>query len=87
MIVYQADRQSALVRAALGPDYHWGLPEQLLAIIADALHGANWQRAQGAPSERPKPIPRPGIEQPKQIGRTAVSIEEAQERLARKRQT
>lgn len=32
----------------------------LLALIADLLAGANWQRG-GGKGQRPKPIPRPGV--------------------------
>lgn len=32
----------------------------LLALIADLLAGANWQRS-GGKGQRPKPIPRPGV--------------------------
>jgi hypothetical protein len=70
----------------MGPDHIWGPQEQLLATIADALHAANWQRAQGTLRDRPKPIPRPGVEQPRQHGREAVPIDEMRDRLERKRQ-
>ena len=59
MIVYLPP-DSATMRAVLGPPDPWGLAEHLLAVIADALHGANWQRG-GGKGKRPKPIPRPGV--------------------------
>lgn len=49
---------SALTRSIDGEDSLWGLPEQLLAAIADLLAGANWQR--GGKGKRPEPIMRPG---------------------------
>lgn len=85
MVIYRAERNSAVIRDALGPDHVWGAQEQLLATIADALHAANWQRAQGKERDRPKPIPRPGVEQVKQHGDGAVSMDEMRERLERKR--
>lgn len=38
----------------------WTRTEMLLAMIADLLAGANWQRG-GGKGARPKPIPRPGV--------------------------
>lgn len=84
MVIYRADRRSALIRDALGPDHVWGTQEQLLATIADALHSANWQRGEGKEKDRPKPIPRPGVEAPKQLGK-AMSMDEVRDRLERKR--
>lgn len=47
----------------MNPDaYSWGLTEQLLAAAVDALHVANWQRSGGKKKDRPKQIPRPGLE-------------------------
>lgn len=44
----------------------WGLAEQLLAQVADINSLALWLKSQDAqrkpPRNRPKPIPRPGIE-------------------------
>lgn len=45
----------------MNPDNVWGLPEQLLALVADLLAVANWQRGQGKKADAPKPIPRPGV--------------------------
>lgn len=39
----------------------WGLSEQLAAAQVDELRSANWQRG-GGKGRRPRPIPRPGIE-------------------------
>lgn len=38
----------------------WGLEHHLLALIADLLAGANWQRG-GGKGSKPRPIPRPGV--------------------------
>lgn len=47
----------AITDDALG----WGLNEQLLAMIADALHVANWQRSGDKKIPYPQRIPRPGV--------------------------
>lgn len=62
VIVRQQPRHSALLRSMEPDTAAWGLSEQLLAAIADAEHTALWQRGSGKKSERPKPIPRPGVE-------------------------
>lgn len=86
MIVTNLPRNSALVREIHGEEtLAWDITNQLLAAIADLQAIANWQRSGGKRSERPKPIPRPGIEKPKQYGGDAVSIEEMAERLKRRR--
>lgn len=85
VIVKQAPRDSALVRSILGDAYEWDLHNQVLAAIADSLRIANWQRAGAPKSEKPQPIPRPGVEPVRHVGGEAVSIEEMQERLARRR--
>ena len=62
VIVRQQPRESALARAMDPEDSAWGLSEQLLAAIADASHVRVWQAGSGKRSDRPKPIPRPGVE-------------------------
>jgi hypothetical protein len=80
---------SALRRTLIGDDHIWGLPEQLLAAVVDAIQQGNWQRAaSGAkrPPKRPKPIPRPGVGKKrgrKAGGTTAVPLSEAQAIFAR----
>lgn len=44
-----------------GPDHIWGLPEQILAAIFDALAVGNWQRAGDENAKRPDQLPRPGV--------------------------
>ena len=40
----------------------WGISEHLLAIIADSSRARVWQEGSGKSRDKPKPIPRPGIE-------------------------
>lgn len=60
--------ESATMRAT-NPDWRWGVPEQLQALIADLLAVANWQRGSGKPRDYPEPIPRPGISPSKETTR------------------
>lgn len=60
-VLSQQPRTSAVYRAR-NPEHEWGLSEQLLALVGDALHVANWQRSRGKKRDYPKPIPRPGVE-------------------------
>jgi hypothetical protein len=86
VIVTYLPRDSALVREIHGEEaLAWDITNQLLGVIADRLGIANWQRAGGKRKDAPKPIPRPGIEQPKKYGGQAVSMEEMAQRLARRR--
>lgn len=43
-----------------GQDALWGLPEHLLAAIADRLASIIWQNG-GGKGQKPKPISRPGV--------------------------
>ena len=48
--------------AALARELHgdvWTVESQLLAVIADTLGIANWQRAGRKTAPKPKPLPRP----------------------------
>jgi hypothetical protein len=85
VVVKHLPRSSALVREIEGEAQVWGLTEQLLAAAVDALNGANWQRGNGKKADKPKQIPRPGVEQEKKYGGEAVSMEEMAERLERRR--
>lgn len=67
--------KGALDRALQGDAAPWGLTEQLLASVADAVRVANWQRANAGkkrPSPRPQPIVRPGVEDTRKVYRGAV---------------
>lgn len=80
-IVTHLPRGSALHRERAGEDSEWGLAEQLLAAIADALNGANWQRA-GSKGRAPKPIDRPGVRpESKTYGKGGVPASDMYARL------
>lgn len=55
-------RDSAFVRLRSPEHIEWTLTNHLLATAVDALHGGNWQRGGGKAANKPKPIPRPGVE-------------------------
>jgi len=61
VIVKHLGPESATVRDALPEKAGWGLTEQLLAALVDAIQIGNWQRQGKAHAPRPKPIPRPGV--------------------------
>lgn len=71
----QADSQSALSRELHGPV--WTMEAQLIALVADHLAMANWQRAGRKHSPKPQRIPRPW-EQTKStaLGKDAIPISE-----------
>lgn len=75
---------TALAAAVRGEDSSWGLPEHLLATIADAVHNLVWMQSKDGQkgANRPKPIPRPGArpEVEKTTG-TRMTVEEAAEWL------
>ncbi|MGW5316719.1 DUF5361 domain-containing protein [Nocardia thailandica] len=70
---------SALARA-LNPGDEWQLNELLLADIADSLRWIQWSKTRAAqkPGARPpRRIPRPGIEDDREVyGTTVMSIED-----------
>jgi hypothetical protein len=51
----------------------WTVTVQMLAVIADRLAQANWQRS-GGKGARPRPIPRP--DQKRRIGTASMSMDE-----------
>ena len=57
-LLRSSDRDSAYVRAKVGPDIEWTLDRELLAGIADVLVSLSW-RLGGSKGPRPKPIKRP----------------------------
>ena len=75
VICRRLGRDSELYKA-LNPDDEtsWSVNEYLLASVADALNLRLWQ-ASGGKGVRPKPIPRPTGEKPKQYG-TAEPVED-----------
>jgi len=66
----------------------WTRLEHLLAGVFDSLQMLAWQNAnQGkkSPSRRPRPLPRPGVEQPGQHWGTARPLSEVKAALASSR--
>lgn len=65
VIVSKSSTHSALVQEMNPEAATWGLDQQLLAEIVDALHWSNWTKTKGAqskpPRDMPDPIPRPGV--------------------------
>lgn len=60
MLASNLPPESPYVVAVSNGESIWGLTEQLLAIVADTLSAANYQRA-GGKGTRPRPLPRPGV--------------------------
>lgn len=78
VITRQSPPTSALFRAENPDSWVWGMTEHLLAVIADEIAVGNWQR-QGRPNAtRPKPIPRPGMQEPemRHFGKGALPLSE-----------
>lgn len=87
LIVTLAPRESPLVRA-LNPENSWDLHAHLLAVIFDSLNAANWQRAGGKQSSKPKPLARPGQSDAaarRTEGRADLTTQEYARQLARPR--
>lgn len=61
VIVRNLPPTSSLSRAINGEAADWGVTEHLLALIADHLAGANWQRG-GGQGMQPRPVRRPGAD-------------------------
>lgn len=77
-IIRQGPNTTALFRALNPEDHLWGLPELLLAEIADGERAAVWQRGGGKRKDRPEPIPRPGVGQKETqtYGKDALPLDE-----------
>lgn len=65
-----------------GTSAEWPVSDHLLALILDALHGANWQRG-GGKSARPRPVRRPGTDTRSTYGRADRSPRETATYLAK----
>lgn len=69
VLIQHLPRDAALVRELHGESAEWGLTEHLLAATVDELAVGNWlfvsaNRDEHAdPPDRPKPVPRPGVEE------------------------
>lgn len=68
---------SALGREMYPDEALWDLDAQLLAAIADGIRHGNWMQSKDGHrgTNRPKPIPRPGVKSDKKYGGKAESIE------------
>jgi hypothetical protein len=83
----------ARTRIAMGDsDGLWGVGEHLAALTLDALHVANWQRAnegkkRGEQSPYPKPVARPGTKrrQDRNSPERRAKREAARQRAAERR--
>lgn len=68
VLIRHLPRESALARALHGDVVDWGLTEHLLAGVVDELAVGNWlfvtanSPEHADPPERPRPVPRPGVE-------------------------
>lgn len=70
---------SALERAMFPEEAAWGLPEQLLALIADTLAIQFWADHNRKAAHKPKPLERPGVSEKDTAvygAESAVTIEE-----------
>ncbi|WP_309235824.1 hypothetical protein [Amycolatopsis sp. SID8362] len=80
VLIRHLPRESALVRALHGEAAEWGLTEHLLAGAVDELAVGNWlfvaaNSAEGADQpDRPRPVPRPGLEQEPDTAATTDEI-------------
>lgn len=61
-VVKYGRQDTALALEREGPPVLWTITDHLIATAVDALHAGNWQRG-GGKGHRPKPIPRPGVDQ------------------------
>lgn len=75
-IIRHSGSDTAYGRSAAGTAAGWGIGEYLLAIVADRLAGANWQRG-GGKGSRPRPLPRPtSDENTKKYGHGTMNADE-----------
>lgn len=78
--------ESSLMREI---NQQWTLQHHLLALIIDVLREGNWMQTEDGQKgrRRPKPIPRPGVEDPdsKKFGSAKMSMAEAKAWLDRRR--
>lgn len=60
-VIKYGRQDTALALEQQGAAVLWTITDHLIAVAVDALHNANWQRG-GGKGHKPKPIPRPGVE-------------------------
>ena len=63
-LVWGLPPEAALHRVADPEAAEWSLDSQLLAKIADELAVGNWLASGARRRDRPRPIPRPGVDTP-----------------------
>jgi hypothetical protein len=82
-VVTHQPADSALYRAMHPDAAPWGLSEHLLAVVADAVIAGNWMKSRDGQKNRnrPKPIPRPGVEEDRRYGGKAESLDTIREWL------
>lgn len=86
VIVRRAPQDSSIAQSVDPEASRWGLSDQLLALVGDYLAWIAWSKtADGEKNRnRPKPIPRPGVEPDEDIqkfGSDPVPIDELEEFL------
>ena len=79
LVIAQHSGHDTALHASMEPEASpWKLSEHLLAVIADAVIAGNWMQSKDGQKNRnrPKPIPRPGVEpESKKFGGRAESME------------
>jgi hypothetical protein len=80
VLIRNLPNESATARDFHGEVLDWGQTEHLLALIADLLAEANWQRQGDKAKQHPKPLTRPG-----QTKRLALDAAEVKRRLLAQR--
>lgn len=78
VIVQHAGHETSLFTSMHPDAAPWKLSEHLLAVIADAVIAGNWMQSKDGQKNRnrPKPIPRPGVEpEAKKFGGRAESMD------------
>lgn len=86
IIVRQSPQGSSIARSVDPEASQWGLTDQLLALVGDYLAWIAWSKtADGEKNRnRPKPIPRPGVEtdaDTRKFGSDPVPIDELEDFL------
>lgn len=57
----------------------WTVTDHLVALVADTLAVANWQRQGKRNAPRPKPLPRPGMKEDRVYGSDPIPLSEFSE--------
>lgn len=86
--VVEATSPESALYGVLHPDSaEWTLTNHLLAVCADALRLLVWAKGKAKLADRPRPIPRPGVEDKKTrtIGSQSMDIDTLQVLLDKRR--